>query len=150
MMNALGLGLLVTSAWAGEPPGMVVVPSAASMEQTTAAVKAGIASRGLNLFATVDHEANAKGVDLALQPTTLFIFGNPKVGTQLMAVHQTMGLDLPMKMLVWQDADGKVFLGYNAPTYLVERHAIEGTEALVTKIDGVLSGLAAEAAKAGE
>jgi len=135
---------------ADAPPavdGVAHVASAADFATTVSQARAAIEGRGLTLMATVDHAANAQKAGLELRPTTLLIFGNPKVGTQLMAASQTAGLDLPMKLLVWQDAEGKVWVGTNDPGWITGRHGIEGKEGLANKVRGVLAEIAAEATK---
>lgn len=128
--------------------GLVAVQSSRDFATTVAQAEQAIAGRGLTLMATVDHAANAQTVDATLRPTTLFIFGNPKVGTQLMHVAQTTGIDLPMKLLVWQDDTGAVWVSYNDPAWLGGRHHVAGKDALLTKVQGALSGIAADAARA--
>jgi uncharacterized protein (DUF302 family) len=98
-------------------------------------------SKGLSVFARIDHQKNASSVDLALRPTEVIIFGNPKVGTPLMQCAQSVAIDLPQKVLVSEDAEHKVWLTYNNPEYLKERHAIEGCDQVINKVSGVLSAL---------
>jgi uncharacterized protein (DUF302 family) len=90
-----------------------------------------IRARGMTLFARVDHAAGAADAGLTLRPTDLFVFGNAKGGTPLMQAAQTMGIDLPLKVLVWQDEAGQTWLGYNDPAWLAERHGT-GPEAAAT------------------
>lgn len=127
-------------------PGLVIATSQGGFDETVGRLATALDKRKLNVFAKVDHKANAAGVDLELRPTTLFIFGNPKVGTQFMAASASMAIDLPMKMVVWQDEDGSVRVAYNDPNYLAQRHRIEGLDELAAKVSGVLGGIAAEAA----
>lgn len=101
-----------------------------------------IKEKGLTFFARIDHAANAKGVDLELNPTQLILFGNPKVGTLLMQCEATIAIDLPQKALVWQDDAGKVWFAYNNPEHLKELHNVQGCDAVIEKIRGLLSGLA--------
>ena len=121
---------------------MVSVESAYSASETAERFANIVESKGLSLFARIDHQKNASGVNLELRPTELIIFGNPKVGTPLMQCSQSVAIDLPQKVLVSEDTDGKVWLSYNKPTYLKERHAIEGCDDVIEKIAGVLSKLA--------
>lgn len=79
---------------------------------------------GLTIFARVDHADGAAGVDMDLRPTEVIIFGNPRGGTPFMQCAQSVGIDLPLKALVWQDADGRTWLGYNDPHYIAERHGV--------------------------
>src|SRR5262249_20682577 len=94
-------------------------------------LEAALKQKGIQVFARVDHAAGAKEVGIELRPTLLLIFGNPKAGTPLMQSNQTVGIDLPLKALIWEDADGKVWLTYNRPDYVAERHGIaDRTEAV--------------------
>jgi uncharacterized protein (DUF302 family) len=102
--------------------------------------------KGITLFARIDHAAGAASVDMPLRPTELIIFGNPKAGTPLMQARQSIGIDLPLKMLGWQDAAGKVWLAYNDPAWLARRHGLEGeAEAAVAGLAKALAMLAAGA-----
>jgi uncharacterized protein (DUF302 family) len=96
-----------------------------------------IASKGLTIFARIDHSGEATKVGLKMPPTELLIFGSPKSGTPLMIASPTLALDLPLKALVWQDGDGAAWLSYNSPEYLQQRHSIP--EALIQKIAGIRS-----------
>ncbi len=95
-------------------------------------------SKGLTIFARIDHAAGAKKANLELSPTQLLIFGNPKLGTPLMQSNQTIGIDLPQKALAWKDKEGKVWLTYNNPAALKERHSIEGKDKVLGIITGAL------------
>jgi uncharacterized protein (DUF302 family) len=95
----------------------------------------GIRDRGLTLFAHIDHKANAETVGLEMQPAHVLIFGNAKAGTPLMAASPLLALDLPLKVLVWQDRDGRVWVSYNSTAYLAERYGIP--DALAKNIAGV-------------
>lgn len=103
--------------------------------------------KGLNVFARINHQENAAKVDMELRPTEVIVFGNPKVGTPLMLCAQEVAIDLPQKVLVYEDSDGKTWLAYNNPMYLKERHNIEGCDEVLSKISGVLSNLTGAAAK---
>jgi len=93
-----------------------------------------IRARGLTIFARIDHAAGAAEVGLELRPTELFIFGNARGGTPLMQSVQTVGIDLPLKALIWQDATGKTWISYNEPRWIVHRHGIANAEPIVTKM----------------
>ncbi|MEM1309137.1 MAG: DUF302 domain-containing protein, partial [Cyanobacteria bacterium P01_H01_bin.153] len=108
--------------------GLVQMSSSFSVSETGERLEALFEERRLNLMAQVDHAQNAASVGEALRPTKLFIFGNPAVGTPLMQCNQSVAIDLPQKMLVWEDAAGQVWLGYNNPEYLLERHELEACE----------------------
>jgi uncharacterized protein (DUF302 family) len=107
------------------PDGLVTTLSAHSAKDTLDRLAANITKRGMAVFARVDHAAAAAEVGMTLGPTVVVIFGSPKAGTPLMQAKQTMGIDLPLKMLVWQDAAGKVWLSYNDPKWLAQRHGID-------------------------
>ena len=104
-------------------------------------IKEKLVEKGFNIFATVDHAANAAGVDLELRPTTVIIFGNPNVGTKLMQCAQEYAIDLPQKVLVYEAADGKVWAVVNNQMALADRHGVRGCQALVEKVNGALGGL---------
>jgi uncharacterized protein (DUF302 family) len=104
--------------------GLVTLPSAHDFGTTLARLVAVLEARGITIFARIDHAAGAADLGLALRPTTLLVFGNPAAGTPLMQAAQAVGIDLPLKALVWQDADGTVKLSYNDPAWVAARHAI--------------------------
>lgn len=130
------------SAQTAEPTGLTIKTSPYSVEETETRFKNILEVKGLNLFATVNHDQNALGADLELRPTRVIIFGNPKVGTLLMQCQQTIAIDLPQKVLIWEDEQGQVQLAYNEPQYLSDRHQLDGcgTE-VVEKISEVLNNL---------
>jgi uncharacterized protein (DUF302 family) len=102
--------------------GIVDQPSNHSVEQTVERLKNILQSKGVTLFTLVDHSGEAEKVGLQMRPTKLLIFGSPKAGTPLMLAAPSIAIDLPLKILVWEDAQGKVWVSYNSPTYLQERH----------------------------
>lgn len=102
--------------------GIVSVPSAHSVDETVEKVKALLVRNGVELFALVDHSGEAAKVGMAMHPTKLLIFGNPKAGTPLMQATPSIAIDLPLKLLVWEDAAGKVWISYNSVHYLQMRH----------------------------
>jgi uncharacterized protein (DUF302 family) len=104
--------------------GIVDVPSSHSVDETVERVKNILQSKGVTLFAVIDHSGEAEKVGMKMPPTKLVIFGNPKGGTPLMLAAPSVAIDLPLKILVWQDAQGKVWLSYNSPEYLQERHGL--------------------------
>jgi uncharacterized protein (DUF302 family) len=106
-----------------------------------------VKQRGLTVFARIDHAAGAQKVDLTLRPTELLIFGNPRTGTPLMQASQTMGLALPMKVLVWQDADAKVWIGYDAPADAAAERGVPRDLPVLNQVTQALQGLTAEAVK---
>jgi uncharacterized protein (DUF302 family) len=115
--------------------GIEVVASPRSFEESVARFESVLAERGLTLFAKIDFSGDAKRAGLEMLPTMLLVFGNPKGGTPVMVAAPTAALDLPLKVLFAQDMNGKVWLRYNAPEYLAERHSIPAE--LVKNIAGV-------------
>jgi uncharacterized protein (DUF302 family) len=110
--------------------GLVIVASRFSARETMARLLAALPAHNMTVFGRVDHAANAEAAGMSLRPTDLVIFGNPKGGTVLMQDKQQSGLDLPLKALVWEDADGKVWLSYNDPAWVARRHGLSSTAAL--------------------
>ena len=104
--------------------GIVDKPSNHSVEQTVERLKDLLRSKGIALFALVDHSGEAEKVGMKMRPTKLLFFGNPKAGTPLMLAAPSIAIDLPLKILVWEDNQGKVWLSYNDPKYLMERHGL--------------------------
>ncbi len=131
--------ILPFSAVAAE--GVVSVPSKYSVEKTADRFEDIIKKKGLTLFARIDHSDNASKVNLELDPTEVIIFGNPMVGTPLMQCSQQVAIDLPQKALIWQDENGKVWFSYNDPEYLMERHNMQGCEAVIKRVSTILNGL---------
>jgi len=126
--------------------GLVTVKSAFGPEETMNRCEAEVRAKGLTVFAHVDHAAGAAAAGLPLRPTDLLIFGNAKGGTPLMQSVQTIGIDLPLKALVWQDASGTTWLSYNDPAYLTHRHGLDDSaNATVTAMSGALKAIAAKA-----
>ena len=104
--------------------GLVSVASGFSARETMERLLAALPARNMTVFARVDHAAGAAAVGMPLRPTDLVIFGNPKGGTVLMQDQQRAGIDLPLKALVWEDADGKVWVSYNDPAWIARRHGV--------------------------
>lgn len=104
--------------------GIVTLPSQHTVEATVAKLKSLLQANGIKLFAHIDHSGEARTAGLELPPTELLIFGNPQAGTPLMIASPEAALDLPLKILVWEDAEGKAWLSYNSPQYLQERHGL--------------------------
>ena len=115
------------SAQAVPPPGVVVLSSYYPVARTVDRLESLLKDKGVLVFARIDFSGDAVRADLRLRPEQLLIFGNPKGGTPLMQAVPTVGLDLPFKALVWEDAEGKTWLAYNDPIYIVERHAVESS-----------------------
>jgi len=104
--------------------GMVTVECHASVRETAKRLSGFLEASGLTIFAHIDHGRNALEVGMELRPTELLIFGNPTAGTPLMQDRQTAGLDLPFKALIWEDHTGKIWLTYNDPAWLADRHGL--------------------------
>jgi uncharacterized protein (DUF302 family) len=126
--------------------GLTTIASAHGPAETVRRFEAALQDKGMTLFARIDHAAGATEAGLRLRPTVLLIFGNAKAGTPLMQADQTIGIDLPLKALVWQDAVGKTFLSYNEPRWLAQRHGL-GAD-LQTPVDAMTAGLVALARQA--
>lgn len=127
--------------------GVINLPSANGYEDTVQKFKSALATKGLKPAFELDHQANAKRVGLTMHKACLILFGNPKMGTPLMEASPTIGLDLPLKVLIWEDHAGKVFVTYNDPGYLEQRHHVTGKAALFNKMKGALESLTASAVK---
>jgi uncharacterized protein (DUF302 family) len=108
----------------GTNKGIIDRPSNHSVEQSVDRLKKILQSKGATLFALVDHSEEAKKVGMKMRPTKLLIFGSPKAGTPLMLAAPSIAIDLPLKILVWEDEQGKVWISYNSPDYLKERHGL--------------------------
>jgi uncharacterized protein (DUF302 family) len=102
--------------------GIITIPSNHSVDETVSRIQKALAAKGVNLFAVVDHSGEAKKAGLHMPETRLLIFGDPKAGTPLMVAVPGIAIDLPLKLLVAEDAEGKVWISYNAPVYLQARH----------------------------
>ena len=130
--------------------GLVTVDSVYGVDETTDRLESTLRDRGLIVVARVDHAANARRVGKELRPTQLLIFGNPQLGTELMQSRQTAGIDLPQKLLVWEDAAGQAHVTYNDPQYLAQRHGIEGEDQALAMISNALNGLASSVTTRGK
>jgi uncharacterized protein (DUF302 family) len=123
--------------------GLTTIRSSYGPKETTDRLEAAIKAKGLTVFARIDHAAGAAEVGLPLRPTELLIFGNAKGGTPLMQAAQTIGIDLPLKALVWQDASGGTWLSYNDPSWLAQRHGLgREVEAPVVAMAAALAAMA--------
>ena len=123
--------------------GILTIPSRQSVDQTVQKLGEILKAKGVKLFALIDHSGEAEKAGMHMPPTKLLIFGNPKGGTPLMLASPSIAIDLPLKVLVSQDADGKVWISYNAPAYLQTRHGLPPD--LVQNI-AIVEALAANAA----
>lgn len=122
--------------------GLVSVKSANDVNTTADRLEAVLSEKGMKVFARIDHAAGAQSIGDTLAPMELVIFGNPKVGTGLMKCAGSMGIDLPMKALIWQDGEGATWFGYNDMSYLATRHGATDCGPLVEKVSGALAAFA--------
>ncbi|MEI8624597.1 DUF302 domain-containing protein [Pseudoalteromonas sp. B137] len=136
-----GLALLFAITNANAVEGLISVKSPLSAKATMDKFENLAKQKGLNIFARIDHAAGAKKVEQQLRPTEVLIFGNPKGGTPLMQCAQTIGIDLPLKALVWEDAQSQVWLSYNDPAHIAARHNVPNC-LVATKLGKVLATLA--------
>ena len=104
--------------------GIISIPSNHSVDQTVHKLKAILQGKGVTLFALVDHSGEAEKVGMKMHPTKLLIFGSPKGGTPVMQAAPSIAIDLPLKMLIWEDAERHVWVSYNSPIYLQQRHGV--------------------------
>jgi uncharacterized protein (DUF302 family) len=128
------------------PDGFVVIPSNLDPKQTAERLATAVAARGMTVLARIDHAAAAAKAGMELRPTEVLIFGNPKGGTPLMQKAQTVGIDLPLKALVWLDEDGKTWLAYNDPGWIARLHGVESVSApVIAAMSAALEAIATEA-----
>ncbi len=125
--------------------GLVRLKSVSSVTDTADKLEAVLRAKGMTVFTRINHAQGAKSVGLSLMPTEVVIFGNPKIGTLLMNCSPQVAIDLPQKALIQQDKDGQVWLSYNDPQYLAERHDIQGCEQPLKKVSGALNKFAQKA-----
>ena len=130
----------------GAPAGLSTLRSRFEPRETMRRLIASVTGRSLTVFAHIDHRAGAAQAGLALRATELLVFGNARGGTPLMQASQTIGIDLPLKTLVWQDKDGAVWIGWNDPGWIASRHGLAPDGAAVETLREVLAKIANEAA----
>jgi uncharacterized protein (DUF302 family) len=127
--------------------GLVSIRSLNGPRETVNRLDAAVTARGMTVFARIDHAAGAAAVGLPLRPTEVVIFGNARGGTPLMEAAQTTGIDLPLKVLVWQDIAGNTWVSYNDPAWVAKRHRIDpATDATTAAMSGMLDAIAKVAA----
>jgi uncharacterized protein (DUF302 family) len=129
--------------------GLTSIPGSLGAKETMDRLEAEIRTKGLTIFARIDHAAGAAEVGPQLAPTNLIIFGNARGGTPLMQSAQTVGIDLPLKILVWQDAANNTWLSYNEPRWIAQRHGVLNAEAIVSKMADLLRAISAAASGPG-
>ena len=127
--------------------GLTSIRSGFGPKETMDRLEAEIRARGMKVFARIDHATDAAEAGLALRPTQLSIFGNARGGTPLMQSVQTVGIDLPLKALVWEDASGTTWLSYNEPSWIAQRHNIPNAEPTANKMTAALSAMSTKAAE---
>jgi uncharacterized protein (DUF302 family) len=150
MKYGIFIAALIVALSLGEPAmavdGLITTRSSFSPQETMKRLESEVRAKGMTVFAHVDHAAGAAEVGLPLRPTDLLIFGAAKGGTPLMQAAQTIGIDLPLKALVWQDEAGVTFLSYNDPAFLAQRHGLGATaQPIVDAMSGALKAIAAKA-----
>lgn len=128
-------------------PTLISVKSNHSVSTTADRFEKLAQQKGLTLFARINHSENASSVEMNLPPTEVILFGNPLVGTKLMQCSATVAIDLPQKLLVWQDSDGNTQIAYNDPLHLKQRHDIVGCDEALNKVSGLLAKLTEAAAQ---
>ena len=124
--------------------GLITRESAHDVSVTLRRLKDSLNAKGITIFAVIDHAEGAAQAGLSLRPTVVVIFGNPKAGTPLMQASQTVGIDLPLKMLIWEEEGGKTHLAYNDPAWIAARHGADAPK-VVSTLSAVLATLANEA-----
>ncbi len=145
IITLLAIIMIAPAAFAGM--GLVTKKSAHSVTQTLDRLEGALKDKGIIIFARIDHTAGAKKAGMPLRSTELLIFGNPKLGTPLMQSKQTIGIDLPLKVLAWEDENGQVWLTYNAPDFLANRHGITDRAQVLAKMTEALQKLTDAATK---
>lgn len=131
MKRVLAILVLSASLFAND---IIIKPSDFSVDETVEHIKSVVTAKGLSVFTVIDHKANAKGVDMALNDSKVVIFGNPKVGTRLMQEDMTIALDLPLRILVFKDSQQHVKVAYRNGTWIKKHHVLK-EDTLVKKVD---------------
>jgi uncharacterized protein (DUF302 family) len=143
MVFALTAAISLSGVQAMAADGLTTVRSSYGPKETMDRLEAAVKAKSLTVFARIDHAAGAAKVGLSLRPTELLIFGNARGGTPLMQSNQTVGIDLPLKALVWQDASGDTWLSYNDPSWIAKRHGLgHEADATVNAMSAALNALA--------
>lgn len=137
-LASLALALTATQAFAAD---LITKPSAHSVSDTLDRLAAAVEGAGAKVFARIDHAAGASKVGMELRPTQMLMFGNPKLGTPALLAGQTAGLDLPLRVVAYEDASGNVFVAYHNPRELSEDHGIPADAEVLKKMTGALDKL---------
>ena len=135
------VALTIASQLSFASSGLIELPSSYSFAETEQRLLNTLNTKGLTVFTQIKHYEGAKKAGLEINDTQVIIFGNPKVGTPLMQCAPKVAIDLPQKFLIWTDNNDQVWLAYNDPAYLAERHNIKGCEAVLEKISKALMGI---------
>jgi len=146
MKKMFAVGMIFSLAVSSMASGIVNVSSDFSVKETSERLESILKKKGMKIFNKINHSEGAKSVGIELRDTKLIIFGNPKVGSPLMKCQQTVALDLPQKALIWKDDMKKVWISYNDPKYLVQRHNLKGCEKVLGKVEKALAGITKAAA----
>lgn len=147
-MLVLAVALVLSASAADAADFLLKKQSPHSVSETLDRLTKVMQGKGISIFARVDHQAGAKSVDLQLKPSQLLIFGNPRMGTPLMQANPEIGIALPLKVLAWEDKDGKVWLAYTKPDVLKSRYSISGKDKIFQQMTGALDNLTNAAIKA--
>ena len=126
--------------------GRTTIPSRFDPQETMNRLETELRAQGMNIFARIDHAAGAREAQLELRPTEVIIFGNARGGTPLMQLDQTVGIDLPLRALVWQDSANKTWISYNEPSWIAQRHGLADAQLVVNKMADLLSAISSKAA----
>lgn len=143
----LALSLLFMTTPVKAADGMINVQSAFPVAESAERLEHILKEKGMTIFKRIAHSEGAANVGIQLRDSVLIVFGNPKVGSPLMKCKQTVAIDLPQKVLIWEGEHSKVWISYNDPRYLQERHAISGCEEVILKIEKALSSIIRAAAR---
>jgi len=146
MKKMFAAGVIFSLAISSMASGIVNVSSDFSVKETSERLESILKKKGMKIFNKINHSEGARSVGVELSDTKLIIFGNPKVGSPLMKCQQTVALDLPQKALIWKDDMKKVWISYNDPKYLVQRHNLKGCEKVLGKVEKALAGITKAAA----
>jgi uncharacterized protein (DUF302 family) len=140
LITLISILIISTPVFAAE--GMIDIESTFTVTETASRLEEVLNEKGMTIFARISHSDGARKAGIDLAETEIIIFGNPKAGSPLMKCQQTVAIDLPQKALIWKDMDGKVWLSYNATSYLDKRHNIKGCEEPLKKVAQALAGIA--------
>jgi len=142
----LAIGLFFNTAYAAGADGVISVKSKFAVAHTADRFIGIVKKKGMKVMAHVKHDKGAKNVGIEIKPTELIVFGNPKIGSPMIACERSIAIDLPQKLLVWEDKNGQVWMSYNDPIYIADRHKLKDEcRGGLTKIAGALNKLSSKA-----